>query len=225
MKKIAIALTLALAAILVFGSTVLAWDYEDPCVVDNEDFLWDQGWDGGYPDGTLESYYGEQSWSYYETPSDGYNLYRDDVTGTGNLDAIQSLVTRTPEAIDLPGATIQYFDMDGGFYYMTSISPDTWYWATSPRGYNDPVPDTNPHYLNIILPDASITVPLCGGATYTVDVSDGTWALHIPRGTSIRNPDNSIAVSLVIDSNGNIVSDVRFVYCRGGEVTVTGVGP
>ncbi|GAJ13836.1 unnamed protein product [marine sediment metagenome] len=39
MKKIVIAFTLALAAIMVLGSTALAWDYEDPCVADNEDFI------------------------------------------------------------------------------------------------------------------------------------------------------------------------------------------
>ena len=139
-KKLIVALMMALIMVLAPSSVAFAWDVEDPCVADNDDFIWGQGWDGGYPSGALESFYGEQSWSYYPTPNDGYNLYRDDATDTGNLDAIKSIITRTPDAIDLPDATIQYWDMDGGFYYMTSESPDTWYWATEPRGYDNPAP-------------------------------------------------------------------------------------
>lgn len=219
MKKIiGIALVLALAAVMVFGGTVLAWDNEDPCVAANEDFLWGIGWDGL----TMESHYGEQSWVFFPTPSDDYNLYRDDVTGTGNLDQINGMYTRTPTGVDLPNVT--YFNVDGGLWYMTGTSIDTWYWATEPRGYNNPVPNLNPTCLNIILPNASMHVPYLGKAVDAIDFSDGTWGIHIPAGTWILNPDGSMASSLVVDSNGNIVSDVRFVYNRDGEVTITKLG-
>lgn len=148
MKKRILTIAIALMVAVLTVTPCLAYDHEDPCVADNQDFIWGQGWDGGYPDGILESYYGEQSWTYYETPSDGYNLYQDDITDTGNLDSIQSLVTRTPDVIDLTDATTQYFDMDGGFYYMTSISPDTWYWALEPRGFdNPPAPVDGPSWM------------------------------------------------------------------------------
>ena len=138
MKKKVLSVLLALVLVLSFSLIpvipALAWDEEDSLVASYDDFIWGIGWD----DDSMESYYGEQSWSYYETPSDGYNLYRDDVSGTGNLDEIRDLITRTPEAIDLPEATTTYFDSDGGLWYMRSESPDTYYWATEPRGYNLP---------------------------------------------------------------------------------------
>ncbi len=148
-RRLFVSFVLALMLSLALITPVLAdsWDVEDPCVVANEDFIWGQGWDGGYPDGTLESYYGEQSWSYYETPSDGYNLYRDDATDTGNLDAIQSLITRTPGAITGLSVEFSFPDRNEGMlYYMGGVSPDTWYWATEPRGYNSPV--ALPEYEN-----------------------------------------------------------------------------
>jgi len=240
-RKFGIALVLALVAILAFSGTALAWDYEDPCVAANEDFIGG----GGFDDDVMDARSGAQPWPYYKVPNEGYSLYRDDVTDSGNLDQVYFL-TFTPDAIDLPiiasygpytAEEVGYEGLQADYPYEGlaeywhmggETSPDTWYWALEPRGYDDPpvpVPDPNPAYLLIILPDASIRVPYCGGSVYSVDVNDGTWALHIPRGTSIRNPDGSTSVRLVIDSDGNIVSDVRFVYSRDDEVTVTRWGP
>ncbi|GAJ13636.1 unnamed protein product, partial [marine sediment metagenome] len=84
MKKIVIAFTLALAAVMVLGSTALAWDYEDPCVADNEDFIGG----GGYDDDVMDARSGAQPWPYYKVPNEGYSLYRDDVTDSGNLDQV-----------------------------------------------------------------------------------------------------------------------------------------
>ncbi|GAJ24287.1 unnamed protein product, partial [marine sediment metagenome] len=112
MKKIVIALTLALAAILVFGGTALAWDYEDPCVAANEDFWNVNGWDDGVQqpgppllDGSESLGHVGGQHPYWVDPdtgtvlvADGYNLYRDDVTDTGNLDMVR-FRTDTPDEI------------------------------------------------------------------------------------------------------------------------------
>lgn len=148
MKKIIIALMMALVMVLVPSSAAFAGEYfdvEDPCVADSGDFIWGVGWDGS----SAESYYGEQSWSYYPTPSDGYNLYRDDATDTGNLDEINDLITRTPDAIE--GLSIEWAfpELDGGFWYMGDASPDTWYWALEPRGYNYPVNEAYNRYKGL----------------------------------------------------------------------------
>ncbi len=213
-KKFVIAFVLALVAILAFGGTALAWDYEDPLVADNEDFVYGGGND-------MEEFHFGGQWLY--GGGDGYNLYRDDVTDTGNLDSVW-IHTETPDAIDLPS----------GLYYLGDESLDTWYWALEPRGYNEPEPEPVPepeptpiivYYIKINLPDASERFQYCGKAVSAIDFNDGTWRIQIPAGTWILTPDGGMAFSLVVDSNGNIVSDVRFVYNRGGEVTVTRWGP
>ena len=209
MKKIVIAFVLALVAILAFGGTVSAWDYEDTCVAANEDFVYGGG------NGMEEFHFGGQ---WPSGGGDGYNLYRDDITDTGNLDSVW-IHTKTPDAIDLPS----------GLWYMEDESADTWYWATEPRGYDEPEPEPTPiiaYYIKIVLPDASERFQYCGKAIADgVDFNDGTWRIQIPAGTWILSPDGGMAFSLVVDSSGNIVSDVRFVYHRDGEVTVTSWRP
>ncbi|GAI65929.1 unnamed protein product, partial [marine sediment metagenome] len=84
------------------------------------------------------------------------------------------------------------------------------------------------YYIKINLPDASERFQYCGKAIADeVDFNDGTWRIQIPKGTWILStaPGGGMAYSLVVDSNGNIVSDVRFVYHRDGEVTVTRLEP
>ncbi|MBA7684068.1 hypothetical protein ES703_92458 [subsurface metagenome] len=127
MKKLIIALMLALVMVLVPSSVALAGEYydvEDPCVADNEDFSWGWGNEG-------KAHFGEQ----FSNPAlaDGYNLYQDIVTDTGNLDWV-CILTSTPDEIDLP--------IVGG--YMYGENPDTWYWDTGPRGYNFPAPAPAP---------------------------------------------------------------------------------
>ena len=143
-KKLTIALTLALIALLSFGTIALAkdpiWDNEDPCVADNEDFIGGWGYDGGSPGAYISG--AQEPWYPGRPPNEGYSLYRDDVTDTGNLD-IAAILTFTPDAVDLP-----IYPPLGGypneplpgltFWKMVEISPDTWYWALAPRGYNDP---------------------------------------------------------------------------------------
>lgn len=218
-KRIGIALILAVVMVVSLCVPVLAWDREDSEVANSEDFIWGQGWDGGYPDGTLESYYGEQSWSYYETPSDGFNLYQDDVSDTGNLDLIAGVYTLTPGAIDLPNA-IDFTAYEDNLWYMSSDeSLDTWYWATEPRGYNIPEPKHEKHYITIILPDAKLRVERYGTMRYAdVDFNDGTWRIQIWSGVRIWDDDSGAAHKLVVDENGNIVPDVWFMR---GEPIVT----
>ena len=121
MKKylgIVLALVLALGFSLVPAVPVLAWDVEDPCVAATEDFDVGVGIDYINPPQQfpflMEIHLG----------GDGYNLYRDDVSGTGNLDKIFV-------AWDLPPE---------GWTELETLgeSLDTWYWATEPRGYNFP---------------------------------------------------------------------------------------
>lgn len=123
MKKILIPI-LVLTLLISTGTTVLAWDEEDPCVADNEDF-----WIGGSHDFDVtpswqEFHYGEQVYNW----GDGYNLYRDDVSNTGYLDEVL-IMTLTPDEIDLPNAT-QY----GPFTEMWDMCTDAYYWATEPEG-------------------------------------------------------------------------------------------
>ena len=94
----------------------------------NEDFAMGMTFDD---DGSFESSTGEQHPNW---PADGYNLYRDDVTDTGNIDEVYGIWTTTPEEIDLPNVGGQM----GPYTVMWGESDDTWYWATEPRGYNLP---------------------------------------------------------------------------------------
>lgn len=205
-KKLLISLMVALVMVLVPSSVAFAGEYydiEDPCVADSEDFIWGVGWDGS----SAESYYGGQSWSYYPTPSDGYNLYRDDATDTGNLDEINDLITRTPDAIE--GLSIEWAfpELDGGFWYMGDESLDTWYWALEPRGYNIVREQEELPYLGL---EGKFTVEVfkyryhdsyswagrwnelpqvLGEAVSITGVSNGTTCnLEIPEGTQVSFP-------------------------------------
>ncbi len=162
MKKLMIALMLALVMVLVPSTGAFAqgpWDVEDPCVADNEDFIGG----GGYDDSIMDARSGAQPWPYYKVPNEGYSLYRDDVTNTGELDQVYFL-TFTPDVIDLPiiasygpytaeeleedsqqsGEEIQadypYEGLPEYWHMGGEVSPDTWYWATEPRGYDLPAP-------------------------------------------------------------------------------------
>ncbi len=68
---------------------------------------------------------------------DGYNLYRDDATDTGNIDEVYGIWTLTPDKIDLPNTGAKM----GPLTVMWGESPDTWYWSTEARGYNLPEPE------------------------------------------------------------------------------------
>lgn len=137
-KKFGVALTLALALILCLSTTALAWDFEDDCVAGNEDFI--AG--GGFDDGVMETQSGAQPWPPGKNPNEGYSLYTGDVTGTGNLDSA-FILTFTPDGVDLPIiAKYGPYPKEGidEYWYMGDESPDTWYWALAPRGYNAPPP-------------------------------------------------------------------------------------
>lgn len=131
-KKLIIALSLIL--LLLAPAPALAyepWDVEDPCVVANEDFIAGGGFDGGVP----EFHSGGQPWAYGKNPNEGYSLYRDDATDTGNLDQA-FILTYTPGAVDLPVIAEYWSPATGAYWYMGDASSDSWYWALEPRGYN-----------------------------------------------------------------------------------------
>lgn len=223
MKNLAIALVLALIALLAFGTVALAgepWDVEDPCVAANEDFI--NGW--GSDDGVYDTTGGVQEWAYTNLPNEGYSLYRDDVTDTGNLDTA-AILTFTPGKVDLP-IQGEYHDCPTGVYWkMGAASPDTWYWATEPRGYNKPAP--KPSKENLFYNAGQFDVILCSTAYYgsykweggyldgkilrddlsQVCKSNGDYyRLDIPAGTEIT-------------SYGNRVWGLRMRVSLYGEIT------
>ncbi|GAI67580.1 unnamed protein product [marine sediment metagenome] len=152
---------------LTLGTAALAddpiWDVEDPCVADNEGFIGGTGYIGGtFLDGGVAApQSGAQPWPYYKIPNEGYSLYRDDVTNSGNLDQVYFL-TFTPDIIDLPiiasygpytaeevgheGLQVDYpYEGLAEYWHMGGeVSPDTWYWSLEPRGYNYPAPPPAP---------------------------------------------------------------------------------
>jgi len=121
-KKLIVALILALTVTLLASPVAFADEREDPEVANNSDFSWGTSYDAG---NGFESHSGEQGW----ISGDGYNLYRDDATDTGNLDAV-GLLTYTPEEIDLPHTTQPFWFFPGT---ASGVSADTWYWAKEPR--------------------------------------------------------------------------------------------
>jgi len=121
LRKLTIALILALMVTLLTSPVAFAYDYEDTEVANNGDFFYGRGLDVG---SGWENHPGEQGWS----SGDGYNLYRDDVTDAGNLDYVE-IWTFTPDKIDLPNKTFPLMPRD--------VSVDTYYWAKEPRGFND----------------------------------------------------------------------------------------
>ena len=130
-RKLILIPLLVVVLIMSTGMSALAWDVEDTLVADNEDFV--AG--GGFDNGSGEFHAGEQDfWQGGPTdprPPDGYNLYRDDVSGTGNLDSV-FITTTTPDEIDLPVQALYPGRED--YWIMSDASPDAYYWATEPRG-------------------------------------------------------------------------------------------
>jgi len=144
-RILTIAISLLIAVMTV--TPALAWDNEDPCVVANEDFIAGGGLDGG----TFENQSGAQPWPPGKIPSEGYNLYRDDVTDTGNLDVVY-ILTFTPDNVDLPIIANYgpYPGIDEYWYMGGEECPDTWYWALAPRGYNNPWGPSAPSWLPVL---------------------------------------------------------------------------
>ena len=119
MKKRFLEVLIVLVITLSLSTPALAyepWDVEDPCEFSHEDFALASGYDAETQ--TTVTYKGEHFPG--NQPSDGYSLYRDDATDSGDLDVI---------AVWLPRPS-------PGFDYVGLESPDTWYWAIDPRGYN-----------------------------------------------------------------------------------------
>lgn len=161
-KKLILTVFLAVLLAVSVTAPVLAWDKEDPCVASNKDFWnvngWDNGvqqtgpeWECGYePFGQI----GEQHPYWVDPETDtllvatGYNLYRDDVSGSGNLDEVV-FRTDTPNEINLDDAYLTDSkhkswknDKRVSFWKLTYESPGDacWYWAKEPRGINYPEP-------------------------------------------------------------------------------------
>ncbi|GAI59126.1 unnamed protein product [marine sediment metagenome] len=194
MKKIfGIALVLALVAILAFGSTASAWDYEDPEVVANEDMWGGRGID--YDTGANEWHWG----------GDGYNLYQDDGSGAGHLDYI---------AIWLKG---------GMNNWLRDENPDTWYWAEEPRGYDEPEPKPSPiiaSYIQIWLPDGKFSIQRNGNRRYApIDVNDGTWRFQLAPNVLVWDGKfGGAAERIIIGEDGQVANDVWF---QRGEPIIT----
>lgn len=227
-RKLVIALALALSASLILSSVALAWEYEDPCVADNEDFWNVNGWDDGEQQlGHVgKGHVGGQ----HPDPTkiaDGWNLYRDDVTDTGNLDRVR-LRTDTPDLLNLPTATRnwKWAQNDLGWMCkMEAVSPDTWYWATEPRGY-DPEPvlvvprEDKTRYFTIVLPDGKLKVKRRGTIRYQdINFCDGTWLIQIPSRLRIWSSKGGAAEKIIIDGSGTILSDIRLA--GSGDIVIT----
>lgn len=218
-RLLGIALILAVAMVLGLCAPVLAWELEDPEAANNEDFI--AG--GGFDDGSMETQSGAQPWPYYKAPNEGYNLYRDDVTDTGNLDSA-FILTFTPDAVDLPViASYGPYPKENlaEYWYVGDESPDTWYWATEPRGYDIPKPPRDPQdYISIVLPDDRIrvkrqgTLRECGD----IDFNDGTWRIQIAAGVRIWRDTGGAATKLFVLDDGSIKSGIHFTC---GEPIIT----
>ncbi len=232
-KRLTVALVLAVVISMVFSGAVLAWDEEDPCVANNADFWNVNGEDDGikqlgpvWPDGYVPT---GQTGEQHPTPyidkdgnevfahPTGYNLYRDDVTNTGNLDWVR-IRTDTPGNIHLNEAYLTESKYEHWkncplgkkpvkdnpaciwCWKVTYENPDTWYWATEPRGINYPEPEPRERDPN------RFTVTLKWGwqsTTRFVSEKDNTirggieavgkydetqYMLSIPAGTVIERP-------------------------------------
>lgn len=205
-RKLGIALILAVVMVVSLCAPVLAWDHEDPEVANNNDFIVGVGIDLS---SGIEGHTGGQSWG----GGDGYNLYQDNISDTGNLDIV-FISTYTPGEITLPNSTPSWWIFPGT---ASGVSIDTWYWALEARGYNQPKHEK--HYITIILPDARLKVERYGTMRYAdVDFNDGTWRIQIAAGVRIWSDESGAARLLVVDENGNIVPDVWFMR---GEPIVT----
>jgi len=137
MKKRILTIAISLLIAVMTVTPAMAWDNEDPCVVTNEDFDFGSGVD-------IDTSFIPQIHYGGFMGRDGYNLYRDDVTDTGDLDLV-SVWTRTPGKVDLPQqGTLLWWTI------MGDASPDTWYWALAPRGYNNPWGPSAPSWLPVL---------------------------------------------------------------------------
>lgn len=142
MKRQILTITVALLLLLVIPTPALAygpWDVEDPCVAAYEDFIYGKGVDYDPEPDVVQVGFGGQILGGPFT-----NLYRDEGSGLGLLDEINPLCTLTPERVDLP------IIASGWYATMGDASPDTWYWATEPGGYNlPPAPEAHNRYKGL----------------------------------------------------------------------------
>ena len=129
MKKRILIIAVALILLMVAPAPALAyepWDVEDPCEYSHEDFALASGYDAETQ--TTVTYKGEHFPG--KPPSDDYSLYRDEATNSGDLDVITVTLPRS----------------NPGFIEVVLSSPNTWYWAVNPRGYNLSPPAPNEAY-------------------------------------------------------------------------------
>lgn len=228
MRKLTIAIILALMVTLLTSPVALADEREDPEVANNGDFSWGTGYDA---DNGFESHFGEQGW----IGGDGYNLYRDDATDTGSLDSVV-LLTYTPDEIDLPHTTDPFWFLPGT---ASGASVDTWYWAKEPRvltgasserknwfigGEYDVYIGTRPgDFFNWSHGTYKWEGGYLGGRILAEGVSqvgqfnaglDGTYKVDIPVGTQIGIPMlpgvKATGVFFAMDSDG-------IIYAKMGE--------
>lgn len=236
MKKLILSTVIALMLIVTFAVPAFAYDYEDQIVAANDDFVYGFGVD--VSTGT-ESHSGGQSWN-----ADGYNLYQDDVTDTGNLDAVL-LVSYTPEDIDLPHITPSWWFIPGS---ASGVSLDTWYWATEPRGKDGMQSAENPY----VGQEGQLTVVVFGYSYHDTFKWEGHWwelpqilgedavvtgvqngttcTISIPAGTQLSYPDrpgvliNFLEVDIidgeVVISHGNMDFSQPVTLTVNGE-TIT----
>lgn len=228
-KKLILIPLLVLVLIALMGMPVLAWDNEDPCVADNEDFI--AG--GGQDDGAPEFHSGAQSWPYGKQPNEGYDLYRDDVTDTGNLDSA-FILTYTPGEIDLPLIAEYYHPDTGAYWYVGEESPDTYYWALEPRGYDNPK-EKDPNRFTVLMSfgrDGAKYVneddnTLKSGIDVTGVYDDVGYRLVIPEGCTIEKPSGKrlpvlflkvvIGATLTFTTGDVVFSEPCILYSTEGE--------
>lgn len=220
MKKLAIALILALVMVLSLSVPALAWDVEDPSVADNDSFNKAQGRikvDEGYK--TVEEHWGGNSTLQPDGSRgpDGYNVYQDDGSGQGWLDKVK--------VREWPG------DWDTVYNGI-----DLYYFAQEPGGYNYPEPEPLPEpapkvfvypyhdcHLNVVLPNAHRVFEYHGRAI-EVDFSDGVWRIQIPHGTWVIGDSGGQPIRLTVDNEGQILNGITFKYHGdNGVVSVTRV--
>jgi len=216
-RKLTIALALALLVTFAFSVPAFAYDYEDPEVANNADFWNGNGWD----DDIQTTHVGEQHPNQSKI-ADGYNLYRDDVTDSGNLDRVR-LRTDTPDLLDLPGASLNWKWAKNDLGWMCKVScegADTWYWALAPRGYNRQV---ERDWFTVVLPDGKLKVRRFGTIRHQdIDFSDGTWQVQIPARVQIwvGGTGNGAADKLILNDDGSIWNSIKVL---GGDITITKV--
>ncbi|MBA7668092.1 hypothetical protein ES703_76196 [subsurface metagenome] len=216
MKKkvgILVALVMAISLCMVPAVPAVALMTYDPCVAANVDFIYGIDESHTYPDNV--SHYGEQWLITYtgDDPAklpDGYNLYRDDVSGTGDL-AMVGILTFTPDEIDLP--VIDEFPNPslGTYYYMGEESPNKYYWALEPNGIENPSDGQADLDADVVQP--TLTVNIVGEGT----VKFGTYpASDIPieavtgPGTYVRPFD--LGTNLLLNAIDAVPQDPNWMW-------------